>query len=82
MAERNSSDPTAQRKKDANVCMALGAGVGVFGGAAALVSGALCPLCLVVTPGLIGYGAYQRYKASGSEQMESESAAKIVEDVK
>ena len=51
-------------KKEANVCIALGAGVGVAGGASAVVAGVLCPLCVFVAPGLIGYGAYKRWKLS------------------
>lgn len=49
-------------KREANTCMALGAGVGALGTAAAVAGGALCPLCVVVAPGLIGIGAYKRWK--------------------
>lgn len=49
-------------KKDAEVCMALGAGVGLLGAASAAMVGAVCPLCVIVAPGLIGYGAIKRWK--------------------
>lgn len=50
-------------KKDANTCMALGVGVGVLGAASAM-AGAVCPLCIFITPGLVGYGAYKRWRLS------------------
>jgi uncharacterized membrane protein YebE (DUF533 family) len=40
----------------------LGAGVGTYGAATLATIGAICPACLVLTPALLGYGAYQRYK--------------------
>lgn len=49
-------------KREANTCMALGAGVGALGAAAAALGGAVCPLCVVVAPGLIAIGAYKRWK--------------------
>ena len=52
-----------QSLQEANTCIALGAGVGLLGAAAATVAGAVCPICVVVAPGLIGYGAYARRKA-------------------
>lgn len=59
-----------QEKKDANTVIALGAGVGVLGTAGAIITGAVCPLCIIVTPGLIGFGAYRRWKsgAGGKEE--------------
>ena len=50
--------------KNANAYMALGAGVGTLGAASALLTGAVCPLCVIFTPGLIGFGAYQRWRAA------------------
>ncbi len=54
-------------KKDANTCMALGAGVGALGAASAALVGAVCPLCIFIAPGLVGYGAYKRWKISQIE---------------
>jgi len=51
-------------KDDANTCMALGASVGVIGTASAVIAGAVCPLCFFIAPGLVGYGAYKRWKSS------------------
>lgn len=64
MTKKEINSDKSKEVKDANTCMALGAGVGVFGTAGAIVSGAVCPLCIFVAPGLVGYGAYRRWKAT------------------
>ena len=51
-------------KKGANTCMALGVGVGALGAASVALSGAVCPLCIFIAPGLVGYGAYKRWRIS------------------
>ena len=40
----------------------LGAGVGTYGTVNFALAGFVCPACIVLTPALLGYGAYQRYK--------------------
>ena len=40
----------------------LGAGVGVYGTATFAITGAVCPACIILTPALIGLGAYKRMK--------------------
>jgi hypothetical protein len=40
----------------------LGAGVGTYGTVNFTLAGFVCPACIVLTPVLLGYGAYQRYK--------------------
>lgn len=62
MKEKDEQDAPDKERRDANTCMALGAGVGVLGSASAAITGAMCPLCIFVAPGLIGYGAYKRWK--------------------
>ena len=57
-------------KRDANTCMALGVGVGALGAVAAALSGAVCPLCIFVAPGLLGIGAYKRWKTSRTQSKE------------
>ncbi len=64
MADKKDNSEKSKEVKEANTCMALGAGVGVLGTAGAVVSGAVCPLCIFIAPGLVGYGAYRRWKAS------------------
>ena len=55
-------------KAEANTCIALGAGVGVLGACAAMAAGALCPICVVVAPGLIGAGLIKRWKMQKNER--------------
>ena len=53
-----------EQKKErqiANTCITVGAGVGALGIASATLTGAICPLCVVVAPGLIGYGTYKKW---------------------
>lgn len=64
MEENPTVEEGSKEKKDANTCMALGVGVGALGAASAALSGAVCPLCIFIAPGLLGYGAYKRWKAS------------------
>ena len=68
MEEKPSVVEGSKDKKDANTCMALGVGVGALGAASAALSGAVCPLCIFIAPGLVGFGAYKRWRAS---QMQS-----------
>lgn len=51
------------RVADANTLIASGVGIGVFGAAAAAISGAVCPLCIVAVPALVGVGVYKRWRA-------------------
>ncbi|MEZ6064340.1 MAG: hypothetical protein R3B90_01215 [Planctomycetaceae bacterium] len=52
-----------QDVRDANSCMAIGAGLGAFGTGSALLLGATCPICVVLTPALLGVGAIKRVVA-------------------
>lgn len=55
-----------QEKKgmDGNSLLAAGAGVGAVGALGALVVGAVCPLCIVATPALVGAGLVQKWRES------------------
>lgn len=46
--------------KEGNTCIGLGIGVGALGAGSAILSGAVCPLCYVVAPALIGVGIIRR----------------------
>lgn len=61
-AERTSPE-LADQVRDANSMIASGIGIGVLGAAAAAISGAVCPLCIVAVPALVGAGAYKRWRA-------------------
>jgi len=53
-------------KREGDTCLALGLGVGALGAVGAVVSGAVCPLCLVIAPSLIGVGISKRLRSSPS----------------
>ena len=40
----------------------IGTGVGAYGTASFLATGALCPTCLIITPAFLALGAYKRMK--------------------
>lgn len=55
-------------KREANTCVALGAGVGALGIGAALVTGAVCPICFIVAPGIIGAGVLKHWNIRKQEK--------------
>ena len=60
----HSPEVSPDERTEANSCIALGAGVALLGASAAAVTGAVCPLCVLIAPGLIGYGSYKKWKAN------------------
>lgn len=54
--------------RDANAMIASGIGVGALGAAAAVIGGAVCPVCIVAVPALVGAGAYKRWRACRSRR--------------
>ena len=62
--EQSLTKESNQDTKDSNTCMALGLGVGSLGAASALLTGAVCPLCIFIAPGLVGLGVYRRWRAA------------------
>ena len=69
-----------QQLSDAGSCLAMGAGVGTVGTASALLLGATCPICVVMTPALIGIGLVKGYaarkKLAAIRTEETEAAAR------
>ena len=53
----------AETATDANTLILGGLGIGAFGVISAAIGGAVCPVCVVAAPALLGVGAYQRWKA-------------------
>jgi len=39
-----------------------GAGIGLLGALTAAIGGAVCPVCVVAAPALIGVGAFRRWR--------------------
>lgn len=63
-AELDEAPQREDEVRDANSMIASGIGVGVLGAVAAAISGAVCPVCIVAVPALVGAGAYKRWRAS------------------
>jgi hypothetical protein len=51
-----------ESKSSANRLLAAGASAGALGTAGALITGAVCPLCVIATPVLVGAGLVKRLK--------------------
>ena len=62
--------------KDADTCTLIGAGIGVLGIAGAFAAGAVCPVCVVAAPGLIGAGLIKRLRVMARRRRRSPQASK------
>ena len=68
---------TAPEKGTSNLL--LGSGVGAYGAVTLAATGAICPTCLILTPALLGYGVYQRYKFNKKQEDTLEKYASSTE---
>lgn len=50
-------------RKEGNQWLGLGVGVGAWGAASGVLLGALCPVCVVAAPTLVGLGLFRRWQA-------------------
>ena len=53
---------------NANGLLAAGASAGAIGTAGALITGAVCPLCIIATPVLVGAGLVKRMKLNRKQK--------------
>lgn len=61
--DNNCQTQTEVKAENASTTLIVcGLGVGALGAGAALLSGAVCPLCLVATPALLGGGIIMKLK--------------------
>lgn len=78
MDERLEKMQLEQDARDANQRykehVGAGIGLGLLSAGAAVAVGAVCPLCVVAVPALVGSGLYQRYKQHCTEKEIFESA--------
>ena len=51
-----------EEKRDAGAMLMTGAAIGVLGLVSAAIGGAVCPVCVVAAPALLGIGAYKRWR--------------------
>ncbi|HEX7602303.1 MAG TPA: hypothetical protein VF316_11885 [Polyangiaceae bacterium] len=62
------SDPTPPKARESTQYLAMGLGIGALGVLGAVVGSAVCPVCVVVTPALLGAGLYKRWKERGARE--------------
>ncbi len=67
--------PPPNKLKEANQCIGIGAGVGAIGVGAALITGAVCPICYIAAPALLGIGFFARNKAMKEQRSENQIEA-------
>jgi len=60
--------PIDEALANANTLLAGGASAGAIGAAGLLLTGAVCPLCIIATPILLGVGMVQRIRATRKQK--------------
>ncbi|MCU0690107.1 MAG: hypothetical protein MUF54_01770 [Polyangiaceae bacterium] len=69
--EQRASDAhyaAAVQRSEAKGYLLTGAGVAALGAVGAVLGGAVCPLCIVATPALLGIGFYKAWRGRRIEQ--------------
>jgi hypothetical protein len=67
-------------EKEGNRLLAFGLGVGAWGAASGVLLGAVCPLCVVAAPALVGAGLVRRWQAARSGCPQAEEPGKERDD--
>lgn len=59
-----------EKRRESTEYLVAGLGIGTVGVVGAVVGAAVCPVCVVATPALLGVGLYKRWKEAkqGPEQ--------------
>ena len=70
--EKSQKDPGMT---DANTLIVGGIGIGAFGIISAAIGGAVCPVCVVAAPALLGVGAYKRWRAAAKRSAADQGSA-------
>lgn len=68
------ADDATQAKRAANGLVIAGVGIGLLGGVTAAIGSAICPVCVVAAPTLVGVGALRRWRAGQRERKRRELA--------
>ncbi len=76
MGDGTQESKAEKDRREGNTCIALGAGVGALGAISAAITGALCPLCIFVAPGLVGVGAIKRWQGTKAQSEGSKTNEK------
>lgn len=56
-----------KQKRESTELLLAGAGIGALGAISAVVGAAVCPICVVATPALLGAGLYKRWREHRAE---------------
>lgn len=51
-----------EKRRESTEYLVAGLGIGTVGVVGAVVGAAVCPVCVVATPALLGVGLYKRWK--------------------
>jgi hypothetical protein len=63
-ASASVAEASTHAKREADGLMIAGVGVGVLGGVTAAIGSAVCPVCVVAAPALLGVGAFRWWRAT------------------
>jgi len=63
-------------RKEGNQLLGLGVGVGAWGAASGMLLGAVCPVCVVAAPALLGFGLFRRWQAGRSDERTASTPGK------
>jgi hypothetical protein len=63
-------------RQEGNQLLGLGLGIGAWGAASGVLLGAVCPVCVVAAPALVGAGLLRRWQASRPGRPVSEEPGK------
>lgn len=58
---------TKPKIRESTEFLLSGLSIGAFGAVSAVVGAAVCPICVVATPALLGVGLYKRWKERSAE---------------
>jgi hypothetical protein len=61
------SDETKPKRRESTELLVAGLGIGTLGAVSAIVGAAVCPICVVASPALLGVGLYKRWKEHTAE---------------
>jgi len=65
------SDKKDPETTEASSLILGGLGIGAFGVISAVIGGAVCPVCVVAAPALVGVGVYKRWKTGARKARET-----------
>lgn len=51
---------------EGNDYLLMGGGVGAYGATLAVVTGTICPTCIIIAPALIGAGIYKKLRKNNN----------------